>query len=79
VQSAVVRIKDVLQCDGCGKHIDPAGPGVTKSASTDPWWQPFLEDLRADPQQHWHPSCFAAAFGVDELIAAVHREDLRRR
>lgn len=78
-QSARVRITDVLRCDGCGKDIDPSGPGVTKSESTKPWWQPFLEDLRSDPQQHWHPACFAGAYGLDELIAAVHREDLRRR
>lgn len=37
----------------------------------------FLEDLRSDPQQLWHPWCFAEGHGAEELIAAVHREDLR--
>lgn len=74
-----MRLGAILRCDGCGKDIDPSGPGVTKSANTEAWWQPFLEDLRSDPAQHWHPLCFAAAFGTDALIDAVHREDLRRR
>ena len=74
-----MRIGAVLRCDGCGGDIDPRGAGVTKSDSTEPWWQPFLEDLRSDPQNHWHPVCFADAYGVGELIAAVRREDVRRR
>ena len=68
-----------LICDECGNFIDPAGPGVTNSRDTEPWRQPFLEDLRADPDEHRHPHCFADAHGVDALIDAVHREDLRRR
>lgn len=74
-----VRRGDELICDECGNLIDPAGPGVTSSGDSDPWWQPFLEDLRADPQEHRHPRCFADARGVDALIEAVHREDLRRQ
>jgi hypothetical protein len=74
-----MRIGGTLRCDGCSREVDPSGPGVTKSANAEPWWQPFLEDLRSDPSQHWHPRCFADAFGVDALIDAVHREDTRRR
>ncbi len=49
-----MRLGAILRCDGCGKDIDPSGPGVTKSANTEAWWQPFLEDLRSDRAQHWH-------------------------
>jgi hypothetical protein len=74
-----MRVGAELICDECGQPIDPAGPGVINSRGTEPWWQPFLEDLRSDPDQHRHPRCFAEAQGVDALVAAVHREDLRRR
>jgi hypothetical protein len=79
VNDGVVRAGAELEWDRCGRHIDPTGPGVTKSPGTEPWWQPFLEDLRSDPEEHWHPRCFADEFGVEELIQAVQREDLRRR
>lgn len=58
-----------LICDVCWHPIDASGPGVTNSPETDPWWQPFLEDLRSDPDEHRHARCFADAFGVDALIA----------
>ena len=76
---SAMRLGATLRCDGCRTGIDPSGPGVTKSANTDAWWQPFLEDLRSDLAQHRHPRCFAEAFGVDALVNAVHREDMRRR
>jgi hypothetical protein len=78
-RDAVVRVGATVTCDACGAAIDPSGPGVTGSSGTEPWWEPFLEDLRTDPEQHWHPRCFATAYGVDALIDLVHREDLRRR
>ena len=62
-----MRLGATLGCDGCDNDIDPSGPGVTKSMNTDAWWQPFLEDMRSDPSQHWHPRCYAEAFGIDAL------------
>jgi hypothetical protein len=40
---------------------------------------PFGEDLRSDPAEHRHGLRFAKSTGVEALLDAVHREDVRRR
>jgi hypothetical protein len=41
--------------------------------------EPVVEDIRSSAKfEFHHPRCFADRFGVDALIAAVRREDMRR-
>ncbi|HVV75967.1 MAG TPA: hypothetical protein VHC43_08010 [Mycobacteriales bacterium] len=63
-------------CVVCHEAVDPSGPGV--SAPPNATWQPFVEDVRSSDMRLLHPTCFVSEFGSEALIAAVHREDLRR-
>jgi hypothetical protein len=64
------------RCVSCGKVLNGEKPAV--SAPPHPTWQPFVQDIRSDDIVLRHPACFVRDFGVDALIAAVRREDLRR-
>jgi hypothetical protein len=74
-----MRVGGRLVCDECEESIDASGPGVTNDWEGTPHWQPCLEDLRSDPDEHRHPKCFADVRGVEALIDAVHQYDLRRK
>jgi hypothetical protein len=76
---ASVRDADRVLCDDCRQEIDPGGPAVCNGRGKQPQWVPFVEDLRSDLAEHRHGKCFATSRGVDALLEAVHREDLRRR
>lgn len=72
----VTYIGDPGRCFACRESIDPVGPAV--SAPPDATWHPFVEEIRLTQVQLLHTACFVRDFGLDALIAAVHREDLRR-
>jgi hypothetical protein len=67
---------DLGRCVVCHEPVDPSGPGV--SAPPNVTWQPFVEDISSSDMELLHAECFVRKFGADALIAAVHREDLRR-
>lgn len=68
----------VIECAECGSRIDGDGPAVLRLNDAI-WWEPFVDDIRSSAKfEFHHPRCFADRFGVDGLIAAVRREDMRR-
>lgn len=64
------------QCEYCGKGIDFSRAAVT--LGREPHYQPFMEDWRGGYVAVAHPRCFGEAEGIDSLLAAIEREDLRR-
>lgn len=68
----------VIECAECGGRVDGDGPAVLRLDGAT-WWEPFVNDIRSSAKfEFHHPRCFADRFGVDSLIAAVRREDMRR-
>ena len=65
-------------CAYCKRPFDFSGPAITLS-SGEPSYEPFMEDWRGGPVEIGHPRCFAEAEGLDALLAAVARNDARRR
>ncbi len=63
-------------CAGCGEPIAATGPAVQPPPRAR--WEPFLEDGRSSATEFMHVNCFVEANGIDALVEAVHREDLRR-
>ena len=65
------------KCVYCGRLIDFSGAAIV--TGTEPSYQPFMEDWRGGPAEVAHPECFAEREGTGALLAAVAREDERRR
>ena len=66
-------------CTYCEKAIDFAGAAIVLEGSQGPTYQPFMEDWRGGYVKVAHPKCFAEHGGLDALLAAIAREDARRR
>lgn len=67
----------LLTCEICGLEQDAGGPGV--SAGENPYWIPFIEDLRGTPSRLVHPRCFVDENGLEALLVAVSAHDRRMR
>ena len=63
-------------CRYCGRAIDFTRAAIVLGEL--PLYQAFMEDWRGGLVEVAHPKCFGEAEGVEALIAAVEREDLRR-
>jgi hypothetical protein len=63
-------------CQFCGREIDFSKAAIVLGDS--PQYQPFMEDWRGGYVKVAHPRCFAENEGLDALLDAVEREDLRR-
>jgi hypothetical protein len=66
-------------CDYCSEEIDFSGAAIVLDLPAGPSYQPFMEDWRGGLVKVAHPRCFADREGIDALLAAVAREDARRR
>lgn len=67
-------------CAFCDQRIDFAGASmVLPENGAEPIYEPFMEDWRGGFVTVAHPRCFSDAEGVDALLAAVARSDLKRR
>ncbi len=64
-------------CQYCRLDFDFSGSAVVLGEF--PQYQPFMEDWRGGYVQIAHPKCFGEAEGVDDLLAAVERNDRRQR
>jgi hypothetical protein len=63
-------------CQYCEQELDFSKAAIVLGEQ--PQYQAFMEDWRGGYVKIAHPKCFAHAEGVDALLAAVEREDLRR-
>jgi len=63
-------------CRFCEQEIDFSKAAIV--LGREPHYQPFMEDWRGGLVELAHPKCFAEAEGIDRLLLAVEREDLRR-
>jgi len=63
-------------CKYCRRELDFSKAAIVLGEH--PQYQPFMEDWRGGYVKIAHPKCFAEAEGVDVLLRAVEREDLRR-
>jgi hypothetical protein len=64
-------------CRYCKREVDFGGPAIVLGAV--PQYHPFMEDWRGGYVAIAHPKCFAEREGVQELLNAVARNDLRQR
>ena len=64
-------------CQYCQGEIDFSKAAIVLGDI--PQYEPFMEDWRGGYVEIAHPSCFAAAEGIDALLVAVERNDQRRR
>ena len=74
----MARKGSAVECDLCGALIDPAGPAVVGNDSLHVY-EPFVEDLRADPPFLAHTKCYAETLGFDAFQALVTAPDFRKR
>jgi len=70
-------MEDYGVCAYCQQKIDFSGAAIT--LGSEPHYQPFMEDWRGGYVSLAHPKCFAQGDGIDALLAAVEREDRRRK
>lgn len=60
----------------CQQELDFSTAAIV--LDEEPQYQPFMQDWRGGYVRIAHPKCFADAEGIDALLAAMEREDLRR-
>ena len=65
-------------CAYCERPFDFSGPAIVLGGE-EPTYEPFMEDWRGGFVSIAHPKCFAEAVDLDALLAAVARNDARRR
>jgi hypothetical protein len=72
----LARVEWYRVCQYCQQELDFSAAAIV--LDEEPQYQPFMEDWRGGYVKIAHPKCFAEAEGIDALLAAVEREDLRR-